>query len=130
MKRRLIALVAGVVATVAAPVATAQVTRDNFLMRNGNDLAALCAAGPSDPYFERALAFCHGYLVGSYDFYKGTSAGRPSRQLVCLPKPPPARYEVASKFADWARRNPQDASESAVDALYRFAAVTWPCKRR
>lgn len=129
MKRRLIALVA-LAATVAAPVVTAEVARDNFLMRNGHDLAALCGAGPSDPYFERALAFCHGYLVGSYDFYKGTSAGRPSRQLVCLPKPPPARYEVALKFAEWAKRNPQDASEAAVDALYRFAATTWPCKRK
>ena len=97
MKRRLIAL-AALTAAVAAPVVTAQVTRDNFLMRNGHDLAALCGAGPSDPYFERALSFCHGYLVGSYDFYKGTSAGRPSRQLVCLPKPPPARYDVSLKY--------------------------------
>jgi hypothetical protein len=129
MKRRLIAL-AAVVATVTAPVVTADVTRENFLMRNGHDLAALCGAGPGDPYFERALSFCHGYLVGSYDFYKGTSAGRPSRQLVCLPKPPPARYEVALKYVEWAKRNPQNASESAVDALYRFAALTWPCKRK
>ena len=129
MKRRLIAL-AALAATVAAPVVTAQVTRDNFLMRSGHDLAALCGAGPSDPYFERALSFCHGYLVGSYDFYKGTSAGRPSRQLVCLPKPPPASYEVDQKYVEWARRDPQNAGESAVDALYRFAATTWPCKRK
>jgi hypothetical protein len=129
MKRRLVAL-AALAATVAAPLVTAEVTRDNFLMRSGHDLAALCGAGPSDPYFERALAFCHGYLVGSYDFYRGTSAGRPSRQLVCLPKPPPARYEVAQKFTEWAKRNPQDAGEAAVDALYRFAAITWPCKRK
>jgi hypothetical protein len=129
MKRRLIAL-AALAATVVAPVVTAEVTRENFLMRSGQDLAALCGAGTSDPYFERALSFCHGYLVGSYDFYKGTSAGRPSRQLVCLPKPPPARYEVALQFVEWARRNPRDASESAVDALYRFAALTWPCKRK
>ena len=59
MKRRLMALVA-LAATVTAPVVTAAVARDNFLMRNGHDLAALCGAGPSDPYFERALAFCHG----------------------------------------------------------------------
>jgi len=129
MKRTLIAL-AACVAAVTAPVATAEVTRDHFLMRSGNDLAALCGAASSDPYFERAIAFCHGFLVGSHDFYKGTSAGRPSRQLFCLPKPPPARYEVAQKFADWAKRNPQNASESAVDALFRFATVTWPCKRK
>lgn len=129
MKRRLIAL-AVLATTVAAPAATAQVTRENFLMRTGQDLAALCGAGPSDPYFERALSFCHGYLVGTYDFYKGTSAGRPSRQLVCLPKPPPARYEVAQQFVEWAKRNPRDAGEASVDALFRFAALTWPCKRK
>lgn len=129
MKPRLIAL-AALAAAAAAPAATAEVTRENFLMRSGQDLAALCGAGPSDPYFERALSFCHGYLVGTYDFYKGTSAGRPSRQMLCLPKPPPARYEVARQFVEWARRNPRDASESAVDALFRFAALTWPCKRK
>ncbi len=129
MKRRLIAL-AAFVTTVAGPAVAADVTRDNFLMRSGQDLAALCSARPRDPYFVRAISFCHGYLVGSYDFYKGTSAGRPSRQLVCLPKPSPTRYQVAQQFVEWAARNPRDSSESAVDALFRFAALTWPCKRK
>jgi hypothetical protein len=129
MKRRLmaLALVAGIC---TAPTAGAAVTKEHFLMRDGHDLAVLCGAGPDDPYFERALAFCHGYLVGSYDFYRGTSAGRPSKQLFCLPNPPPARYEVALKYADWAKRNPQNASQSAVDALFRFAVETWPCRKR
>lgn len=129
MRRRLI-VPAALAALVTTQATGAGVTREHFLIRNGHDLATLCGAGVDDQYFERAMAFCHGYLVGSYDFYKGTSAGRPSKQIVCLPDPPPARYEVAMKFAEWAKRNPQDASESAVDALFRFAAVTWPCKRK
>ena len=129
MKRRLmtLALAAGIC---SAPATNAAVTKEHFLMRDGSDLAVLCGAGPDDPYFERALAFCHGYLVGSYDFYRGTSAGRPSKQLFCLPNPPPARYEVALKYADWAKRNPQNASQAAVDALFRFAVETWPCRKR
>lgn len=129
MKRQLIVL-AALAGIVIGPAASAAVTKEHFLMRDGNDLAAVCGAGPDDPYFERALAFCHGYLVGSYDFYRGTSAGRPSKQLFCLPNPPPARYEVARKYADWAKRNPQNANQAAVDALFRFAVATWPCKRK
>jgi len=129
MKRRLMAL-ALATGICTAPGAGAAVTKEHFLMRDGHDLAVLCGAGPDDPYFERALAFCHGYLVGSYDFYRGTSAGRPAKQLFCLPDPPPARYEVALKYAEWAKRNPQNASQAAVDALFRFAVETWPCKKR
>jgi hypothetical protein len=129
MKRQLIALAASA-GIVTATAVDAGVTRETFLVRNGHDLAALCGAGPEDPYFERAMAFCHGYLVGSYDFYHGTTAGKASKQLICLPDPPPPRYEVAQRFVDWAKRNPQNAGEAPVDALFRFAAVTWPCKRR
>jgi len=28
------------------------------------------------------------------------------------------------------KRNPQNASQAAVDALFRFAVATWPCKKR
>jgi hypothetical protein len=67
--------------------------------------------------------------VGIYETHKGLTGNARSKRFTCLPEPPPSRNEVAGRYVLWARKNPKDLSESAVDAVYRFAGVTWPCRK-
>jgi hypothetical protein len=128
MKKQLIALaIAGV--TFGSVGAGAGVTRENFLVRDGNDLLALCSVEAGDPNAAAAIHFCHGFLLGIYETHKGLTGNARSKRFTCLPEPPPSRNEVASRYVLWARKNARDLSESAVDTVYRFAGVTWPCRK-
>lgn len=128
MKKRFIALAVAGLAVVSAG-AGAAVTKENFLLRDGNDLLAVCGVEASDANAPAAIHFCHGFLIGIYETHKGLTGNARAKRFTCLPEPPPSRNEVASRFVQWARRNPKDLSESAVDVVYRFAGVTWPCRK-
>ena len=128
MKKHLLALaVAGL--GFAAAHAGAAVTRENFLLRDGNDLLAVCGVDAGDANAVAAIHLCHGFLIGIYETHKGLTGNARTKRFTCLPEPPPSRNEVASRFVQWARKNPGDLSESAVDVVYRFAGVTWPCRK-
>ena len=128
MKRQLTALAfAG--AVLASAGAGAAVTKENFQLRDGNDLLAVCGVGASDPNATAAIHLCHGFLVGIYETHKGLTGNARSKRFTCLPEPPPSRNEVAGRYVLWARKNPRDLTESAVDTVYRFAGVTWPCRK-
>lgn len=119
-----------VVATLAVwPLASRAVTQDSFLVRTAADLVELCSAGEGDPLRVAAIHFCEGYVVGVSQYHQAERAGSGGRPLYCLPNPPPTRDDAIRMFVAWARSNPQYMSERPVDALIRFAATTWPCKR-
>ena len=44
--------------------AHADVTKENFLLRNTDDLRALCSVRRDDPNVVAAIHFCHGYALG------------------------------------------------------------------
>ena len=124
--RRAAAFAAALLATPAA----AEVTEQNFRGGRTGDLATLCGASPGDRMQTAALNWCQGFMVGAGQYHLSTTAaGGTDRHLFCLPSPEPTLDQTRQAFVTWAARNPQYASERAVDGLTRFAAETWPCSR-
>jgi hypothetical protein len=110
------------------PLVAAAVTRDNFLMRTARDYVEVCSAAESDPLYQAAIGFCHGYGVGAVHYYLAATADGKQAAFVCLPDPRPPRTETLQKFLAWARANPQFMDERPVDAIFRFLAAEWPCR--
>jgi hypothetical protein len=111
------------------PFLSEAVTRDNFLLRNTQDLVELCTVADNDPLRDAAIGFCHGYGLGAFHYYVAEHSGAESRPFVCLPNPPPTRTESMQRFLAWTRDNPQYMGEPAVESLFRFLKATWPCKK-
>lgn len=118
----------GAVSLAVLPAQAGPVTKDNFLVRTTQDLVALCSAAPNDPLRDAAIHFCHGYVVGALHYYRATEASLGAAHTVCLPNPPPSRDEGIQMFVAWANQNPQHMNDFPVDAVFRFAAMRWPCR--
>ena len=110
---------------VAAPAAA--VTADDFLLRSGTDLVALCSAPAGDPLYTAAIHMCHGFGAGTYQTMQAMTRHEKLKPVVCPPTPPPARNDVVSKFLGWAKANPQRLSEPPVEVLARFLLTEYPC---
>lgn len=124
--RRTAALVAGL--CMAALSAEAQVTPDNFVGGRVSDLAALCAAGGSDPNVIAAANHCHGFMMAVGQFHAElTRTQGVVGPFFCLPDPRPSLATVSAGFASWAAANPQYAASSAVEGVVRYASATYPC---
>ena len=111
----------------APSVAAAEVTEDNFRLRNGGDLVALCAVGDTDPLRTAAIHMCHGFGAGAYQRLHALTGHQRLPRLVCAPDPPPTRNEALVAFVAWARRNPQHLGDQPADLLGRFLVATYPC---
>jgi hypothetical protein len=120
-------VLAAVLVMVLWPLASLAVTKDNFLIRNTEDLVALCAVSKDDPNYVAAIHFCHGFGAGAYRYYLATVSGPGTKPFVCLPDPPPSREAALQEFVTWAKANPQYNNESAVESLFRFLTNKWPC---
>ena len=51
------------------------VTEKDFEAETTQDIVNLCTASPDDPLYHQAVNFCHGYLVGAWDYYEAVSSG-------------------------------------------------------
>lgn len=100
---------------------------EHFALRSAGDLARLCGTPSSDKDAATALAFCHGVLAGAYGYF--TSATPAADRFICTPNPAPTRTQVANGFVGWMKARPQFEKDGAIDALFRFAAEAYPCKR-
>lgn len=107
------------------PRAAAAVTRDTFLVNRTAELIELCTVPESDPMHAPCVAFCHGYLVGAYQYNE--AAGHPVK--ICLPEPRPSRHEGIQMFIAWAKENPQHMNDRPVDTLMRFLATKFGCAK-
>jgi hypothetical protein len=127
--KRPVLLASAAALLLAAVAASAQVTKDNFVLRTSADLVALGGVSPNDPNATAAIHFCEGYLVGLEHFADVT--GRPFlNTLYC----PPAglslsRDQVVAMIVSWHRKNPGPAAETPFDGIARWAVATWPCKK-
>src|SRR5215471_7688560 len=104
------------------------VTQDTFLIRYTQDLIELCSAPESDPLYEEAISFCHGYLLGAYHYQVALQADPKEKPLFCLPNPAPTRQQGIQMFISWTKQNSQYMGEKAVDTIARFLSTQWPCK--
>lgn len=119
---------AGLAAAVAlAAPASAQLGREPFMIRSTQDLVDLCKADPSDPLYDDAINFCHGFAAGAWQYHEAQANGPKGHRLVCLPEPPPKRADALAQFLTWASAHPEHMKEPAVESLFRFLIEKWPC---
>ena len=128
MQIKRVCVLIGAAVLAALPARADAVSKDDFLARTTKDLVDLCGAAPSDPLYDAAIHFCHGYVVGAFHYYTAADAAPGPTHIVCLPNPPPSRDQGVQNFVAWANQNPQYMTEFPVNTLFRFAAMKWPCR--
>ncbi len=100
---------------------------DHYRLHTAADLARLCDTPASASDHVTAVSFCHGVLAGAYGYF--LSATPAADRFVCPPVPAVTRMQVADGFVAWLKARPQYNNDGAIDALFRFAAEAYPCKR-
>lgn len=98
-----------------------------FHVKNAGGLVEICGIANGDAQYEKAMAFCHGYLVGSYQFYKATV--NQEDRFICEPNPTPSLAEVVDGFVAWSKKYPQYLNDKAVDTLFRYLEEKYPCSK-
>jgi len=119
-----IALVAASLVLAASAQAAAP---EHYRLHTAADLARVCAPPASDSDGATAVAFCHGVLAGAYGYFASSTPA--ADRFVCPPTPAVNRAQVASGFVAWLKARPQYNNDGAIDALFRYAAEAFPCKR-
>jgi hypothetical protein len=114
-------------AVVLCASAQAASSNDRYQVGNAGNLASLCATPTSVADHAMAIAFCHGVLAGAYGYFEASTPA--AERFVCVPDPSPTRSQVANEFVAWMKTRPNLNSDHAIDALFRFAAERFPCKR-
>ena len=125
---RIALVVIGLALAASAQVASAQAAAaPHYRLHTAAELSRLCATPASDSDQVTAVAFCHGVLAGAYGYF--LSVTPVADRFVCPPNPAPTRTQVANGFVAWLKARPQYNSDGAIDALFRYAAEAFPCKR-
>ena len=112
----------------AAPPSEAAVN-DALHLRTTQDLYTVCSAEPGRPLYERAVAFCLGFVTGVIQYNAALAKGPDFKPLVC-PGHELARFEVVKQFLAWAPANPTHMTSPPVDGLARSAGAKWPCPKK
>jgi len=96
-------------------------------VKNAAGLAEICGISADDARYANAKGFCHGYLVGAYQYYDATED--PTGRFVCSPDPTPSLDEVTDGFVAWSKSHPQYMQDRAADTLFRYLAENYPCSK-
>jgi hypothetical protein len=111
------------------PALAGAASEKDFEVQTTENLINLCTVSPDDPLYQQAINFCHGYLVGAYQYYEAAGSGPGGIKLVCLPDPAPSRNDSIAMFIEWAKAHPQYRGERPVETEFRFLMEAWPCER-
>jgi hypothetical protein len=114
-------------AGLALALASPAMAQDHFRLHTASELARVCAPAASDKDAATHLAFCHGVLAGAYGYFQSSTPA--ADRFVCPPTPSVTRAQVANGFVAWLKARPQYNNDGAIDALFRYAAEAYPCKR-
>src|SRR5213076_1723598 len=87
------------------------ITPDEFRLRSGADVVALCSTPASDPLYTAAIHMCHGFGAGAYQTIMAMTRHEKLKAVVCPPDPPPSRNEAVRLFVQWANDNPRYQAE-------------------
>jgi hypothetical protein len=120
---RIALVAAGLTLAVSAQAAPAE----HYKLQTAAELSRICATSPSESDHVTAIAFCHGVLAGAYGYFLSSTPA--ADRFVCPPNPAPTRSQVANGFVAWLKARPQYNNDGAIDALFRYAAEAYPCKR-
>jgi Rap1a immunity proteins len=128
MRRIAFVLPAAFAAFAFASAAHAALTKEPFTIKKAQDLVDLCGADPSDPLYDDAINFCHGYASGAWQYHQAQANGPNGDRIICPPdNPAPKRAEAIAMFVTWAKSHPDYMNEPAVETLFRFLSEKWPC---
>jgi len=122
----LLLLIAVVILGHASPASA--ITGEEFGLRSGADIVALCAVPVTDPLYTAAVHMCHGFGAGSFQTIMALTRHEKVAPLLCPPSPTPSRNETVARFLEWAKGNPQHLTEPAVEVVGRFFITTFPCR--
>ena len=117
-------------AALVAPVPASAISGDEFRLRSGADLVALCAAPATDPLYTAAVHMCHGFGAGTYQTLVAVTRHEKLQPILCPPEPVPSRNETVRRFLEWAGRNPQHLQEPPAETVGRFLVTEFPCRPR
>ena len=109
----------------AAPASA--ITADEFRLRSGADLVALCSTPSSDPLYTAAIHMCHGFGAGTYQTLQALTRHDKLKPIICPPNPQPTRNEAIARFIEWGRRNPDRLTEPPAEVVARFLMAEYPC---
>ena len=109
------------------PSSSLGVAREDFLIIDTQDVLDVCTVAESDPMYTASIAFCHGYLLGAYQYHVAMFGRGDSKPVVCFPDPPPSRVQAIDQFIAWVKASPARVKERPADALTEFLVETWPC---
>jgi hypothetical protein len=116
---------------VGAAAPAGAVTDENFQLRTGADLLALCDVAADDPLHEEAIHMCQGFGVGEYQTLRAIGESEKVDDFFCPPAQTVSRNEAFAKFVAWAKlpANAPHLSESPAALLGRYLITTWPCPK-
>jgi len=100
-----------------------------FFMKSGQDLVDLCSVAEDHPLYDKATAFCYGYMTGAMNFYGAIAQSPKMPKVICSAEEIP-RSQMVAVFLDWAKTNKKHLSEAPIDALVRSAVAKWPCEKK
>lgn len=112
-------------AQAAAPLSE-ETLNQALKLNTTQDLYDVCSAQPGQPLYERAVAFCIGYVTGVIQHQAALTSGGNAKRLIC-PGRELARFEVVKQFLAWAPEHPEFMAEPPVEGLARSAVAAWPC---
>ena len=132
MNRMAAMFLTGALAFSSAPTGAVAATSHNYPntpVRTGSELGEFCSATPDGAMGTAALNLCHGYARGAVSAYTQLQAGsRYPLKLFCLPPTDTiSASAVLLEFATWVKGNPAQGQERAVDALFSFLGIKFPC---
>jgi len=122
-------IVAAMTVLLAGGTAARAVTEENFQLRTGADLVALCSAPADDPLRTAAIHMCHGFCAGVYQTIMALTMREKVPRLVCPPDPPPSRAEAIAQFVVWAKSDTEHQSERPADFVGRYLVTKYPCPK-
>ena len=122
-------IVAAMTVLLAGGTSVRAVTEENFQLRTGADLLALCSAPADDPLQASAIHMCHGFCVGVYQTIMAFTMHDKVQPIVCPPNPPPRRTEAIAQFVTWAKSDTEHQGERPADFVGRYLITTYPCPK-
>lgn len=96
-----------------------------FHVKTAEGLVEICSITQEDSQFEKARAFCQGYIVGAYQYYNATVEEKD--RFVCSPNPTPPLPDVTNGFVAWSKNHPEYLKERTIDTLFRYLVEKYPC---
>lgn len=127
MQRTLGVAVLAAASFLAPAIAMAQEANGPVQISTTADLARVCNAKPG-PGYDYQRGICDGFIGGSGSLYVRLVENKVVANWSCAPANS-SLDDARRVFVTWAQANPQYATETATDGLWRAFNATWPCPK-